>query len=101
MKESLTIRRDPNRAEALDYAQLRQSGLEHIEALSHDLWTDYNAHDPGITILELLCYAITDLSYRTRLPMADLLAVPADADAETQRRHQALQHALCTGDPAH
>ncbi|MBL3526241.1 MAG: hypothetical protein JMN27_02690 [gamma proteobacterium endosymbiont of Lamellibrachia anaximandri] len=91
MKESLTIRRDPNRAEALDYAQLRQSGLEHIEALSHDLWTDYNAHDPGITLLELLCYAITDLSYRTRLPMADLLAVPADADAETQRRHQALQ----------
>lgn len=37
-------------------------------------WTNYNASDPGITILELLCYAITDLGYRLSFPMADLLA---------------------------
>ncbi|MGZ3750874.1 MAG: hypothetical protein ACXVAU_06345, partial [Mucilaginibacter sp.] len=37
------------------------------------LWTDYNEHDPGITILEALCYAITELGYRTQLPMEDLL----------------------------
>src|SRR3989442_799160 len=37
--------------------------------------TDYNTHDPGITILEVLCYAITDLAYRIGFPVEDLLAV--------------------------
>ena len=27
-------------------------------------WTDTNAHDPGVTVLEVICYAITDLQYR-------------------------------------
>ena len=29
-------------------------------------WTAHNTHDPGITVLELLAYALTDLHYRTR-----------------------------------
>src|SRR5690606_12730294 len=37
-------------------------------------WTDFNTHDPGITILEQLCYAITDLGYRTNLAIPELLA---------------------------
>jgi GAF domain-containing protein len=28
-------------------------------------WSDLNAHDPGITVLELLAYALTDLSLRS------------------------------------
>jgi hypothetical protein len=28
-------------------------------------WTDYNAHDPGVTLLELLCYMIEDLNTRS------------------------------------
>ncbi len=58
-----------------DYARLRQEGLQHIEKLAGDLWTDYNSHDPGISILELLCYAITDLGYRTDYRMKDILSV--------------------------
>jgi hypothetical protein len=27
-------------------------------------WTDTNAHDPGVTVLEVICYAITDMQYR-------------------------------------
>jgi hypothetical protein len=27
-------------------------------------WTDFNTHDPGVTVLEVLAYAITDLQYR-------------------------------------
>jgi hypothetical protein len=57
-----------------DFAALRSKGLEYIQNLSSSLWTDYNEHDPGITILEALCYAITELGYRTSLPMRDLLA---------------------------
>lgn len=58
---------------ALDYAFLRREGLKHIEQLASDLWTDYNAHDPGITILEALCYAITELGYRSSFEMKHLL----------------------------
>ncbi len=59
--------------EGEDYVLLRKAGLEYIENLGSDLWTDYNAHDPGITILEALCYAITELGYRTNIDIKDLL----------------------------
>jgi hypothetical protein len=52
---------------------LRKEGLTYIESLASDLWTDYNVHDPGITILEALCYAITELGYRADFPVQDLL----------------------------
>jgi hypothetical protein len=65
---------------AMDYARLREEGVRLLGRLTGAQWTDYNAHDPGITILEQLCYAITDLGYRTAHPMPDLLA-GAGADA--------------------
>ena len=57
-----------------DYYFLRQKGLEYVQALSGQLWTDHNLHDPGITMLEILCYALTDLGYRTGFDIKDLLA---------------------------
>lgn len=58
----------------LDFEFLKKQGISYIEALGGGLWTDYNAHDPGITILEALCYAITDLGARINLPLEKLLA---------------------------
>jgi hypothetical protein len=58
----------------LDFKKLRAKGIKYCQTLASDLWTDYNLHDPGITILEVLCYALTDLGYRTSLPIEDLLA---------------------------
>lgn len=58
----------------MNYATLRKAGMEYLETLNPKLWNDYNYHDPGITILEQLCYAITDLGYRTSYDMKDLLA---------------------------
>ena len=58
----------------LDYASLRAEGIRHLERLAGPTWTDFNPHDPGITILEQLCYAITDLGYRISHEMPDLLA---------------------------
>ncbi len=63
---------------AFDHERLFAAGLQHVERLARRLWTDYNIHDPGITTLELLCYAITDLSYRASFPVEDLLASPED-----------------------
>lgn len=56
-----------------DFQWLRKEGLKYIESLASNLWTDYNVHDPGITILEALCYAVTELGYRTDFPIVDLL----------------------------
>ena len=64
----------PNAPMHLDYAFLREEGLTHIQDLSGQLWTDHNMHDPGITIMEVLCYALTDLAYRAQLPDADIFA---------------------------
>ncbi|WP_028978414.1 hypothetical protein [Sporocytophaga myxococcoides] len=57
----------------LDYGLLRAEGVNIIQKLTGAFWTDYNEHDPGVTILELLCYAITDLSYRTQFDIQDHL----------------------------
>jgi hypothetical protein len=79
MKKQDVIIKNQSRPVAQDYEQLRQLGLQYIEQFSKDLWTDYNVHDPGITTLETLSYAITDLGYRTALPLEDILArVPGD-----------------------
>lgn len=79
---------------AADWNALRAAGLAYVEQYAHDLWTDYNRHDPGVTILELLCYAITDLSQRTSLDMKDLLRSvhdsPADLTASFLTARQAL-----------
>jgi hypothetical protein len=58
----------------MDYDSLRREGIRLIEKLGSQQWTDYNTHDPGITILEQLCYALTDLAYRIDYPIPDLLA---------------------------
>ncbi|NET44180.1 hypothetical protein [Okeania sp. SIO2B3] len=81
MNEDLTISNTPPEHPGMDFAGLREEGIQHIEKLGSQIWTDYNTHDPGITILEQFCYVITDLSYRLNFEMKDLLA-PRPEDAE-------------------
>ncbi|MFP9114606.1 hypothetical protein ACLI1A_11735 [Flavobacterium sp. RHBU_3] len=56
-----------------DFQFLRKTGIEYIETLGGKLWTDFNSHDPGITTLEILSYAITDLGMRMNLNIEDIL----------------------------
>jgi hypothetical protein len=58
---------------AEDFNFLKQQGIGFIEKLASENWTEYNTSDPGITILEAVSYAITDLAYRTSFDMKDLL----------------------------
>ena len=74
VKTYSTIAKDTSTQDDLDFEFLRKKGIEYIEALGSGLWTDYNAHDSGITTLEVLCYAITDLGARLSLPLATILA---------------------------
>src|SRR5262249_6161709 len=48
-------------------------------------WTDYNAHDPGITLLESLLHAGNDLAYRAGWEIRDLLAGASDQAFFTAR----------------
>lgn len=67
------IPRENQRHPAQDFSFLRSKGIEYAQALAGQNWTDYNEHDPGVTILEQLAYAITELGYRTNLDIKDLI----------------------------
>lgn len=58
---------------SMDYDSLRKEGIRLAELLSGLVWTDYNEHDPGVTLLESLCFGITDLGYRGNFDIQDVL----------------------------
>ncbi len=74
MTTSARLSTGPFEHASMDYARLREEGLRLLGRLAGAQWTDFNTHDPGVTILEQLCYAITDLGYRMGHPMPELLA---------------------------
>ncbi|MCI4668285.1 MAG: hypothetical protein MRZ79_09115 [Bacteroidia bacterium] len=74
MKEPKQISRNKPLPRIQDYAWLRERAVEIVQRYSSDHWTDYNEHDPGMTILEALCYLITDIGYRIHHPYIDLIA---------------------------
>ncbi len=79
LKENITIPKIVATYDDLDYEFLREKGQEYIEQLAGNIWTDYNEHDPGITILEMLSYAITDLALRIDMPLENILAPESKA----------------------
>ncbi|MDF2177185.1 hypothetical protein P2G88_02865 [Aliiglaciecola sp. CAU 1673] len=72
MKTSLTIKRRPSE-QANRFSLLREKGLAEIQALAGKRWTDFNLHDPGVTLLEQLCFSLSELDYKLDMPIADLL----------------------------
>jgi hypothetical protein len=95
---SPTISDAPAPQPAADWNALRAAGLAYVEQFGHQLWTDYNRHDPGITTLELLCYAITDLSQRTAADVKDVLRT-SFGPADFQKDETYLDNSLLL--PAH
>ncbi|MGV3609528.1 MAG: hypothetical protein ACO1N0_01170 [Fluviicola sp.] len=91
LKNSITINRDVSTENDLDFDYLRRIGIQHIASMGGGLWTDYNEHDPGITILEMLSYAITDLGNRASLSIADLLTGPEGSKPISQQFYTAEQ----------
>jgi len=74
MIKPVSIDKASQKKPSMDFDFLRKSGIELIQRLSGKSWTDFNLHDPGLTILEQLCFGITELAYRTDFPIEDLLA---------------------------
>ena len=73
MTDLVTISKEVPKDSALSYEFLREEGIKLIQQLGGNTWTDHNIHDPGITILEQVCYAITDLAYRMDYDIKELL----------------------------
>jgi len=85
----------------LDFDKLRGDAIAYLGTLTGKIWTDYNVHDPGITILESLIYAVMDLGYRTNLPVEDLFATaPATATTRFVKDDNFLKPVqILTGNP--
>ena len=77
-EELQTIPRELDLPEGQNYKLLKAEGIDIVQQLSGDIWTDYNEHDPGVTILEQLCYALTELSYKANLDIVDLLCAKSE-----------------------
>jgi hypothetical protein len=78
------IKRSNHRESESSFERLREEGVRLAQAASGDRWTDYNLHDPGVTILEQLCYGLTDIAYRVDFPVADHMSSPGDVIAFDQ-----------------
>src|SRR4051812_25380694 len=85
------LRKNPPLEPAEDFFRLRRDGIGFIGQVGSARWTGYNTHDPGITTLEALCYAITDLAYRPGWDIEDILSPPAaSADPSQPYPNQAF-----------
>ena len=86
---------DPDIPGYLDFDALRILGRDHIAKLSGTIWSDHNVHDPGITIMEVLVYAIMDLGYRNQLPDEELFAQSTSNDLSDDNFFTAAQILSC------
>jgi hypothetical protein len=54
---------DPLKLDEVTYSDLVDRSRRRIPGLSGGLWTDHNASDPGLTLVELLAYLLDQRSY--------------------------------------
>lgn len=57
----------------LNFALLKDKALTYIQRNNKGTWTNLNQSDPGVTILDQLCYALTELGYCNNFPIKDVL----------------------------
>ena len=60
-----------NQQEKNSFEILQEESVSQLQELSGNIWTDYNLHDPGVTILEQVNYALWELDYRLSFDLQD------------------------------
>lgn len=67
----------------IEFETLLRQAMQAIDRYANQSWSNTDEHDPGITLLQALCYNASDVAYRTSLPLTDLLtpAPTAQTDA--------------------
>ncbi len=94
INEHITIAKNVNYGNDLDFEYLRNLGQKYIEDLSRKLFTDYNIHDPGITMMELVSYAITDIGLRMNQPIENLVASETNNFAKMHEQFKSAKNIL-------
>lgn len=70
--------------DAQNLEALKEAGIKLAKKYSGDIWTDYNDHDPGVTILENLCYGITEMSYMVNFDFEKLFFAGISPDVKIE-----------------
>lgn len=60
-----------------NYSRLQQQSIQMLQELSGNRWTDFNEHDPGVTIMDILNYNLLELTYQTGFGFEKYLACPS------------------------
>ncbi|MCD8167320.1 MAG: hypothetical protein LUE93_15155 [Bacteroides sp.] len=81
------------------YDQLQERTLRRIQELCGEVWTDYNEHDPGITLADTLHYALYELSYLLDLPLESYLGIRERTSASYRRKGFLSAEELSAGSP--
>jgi hypothetical protein len=76
-------RRDKN---ANYYKVLQSRTLDSIQRLSGNVWTDFNVHDPGITIADIFNYALYELHYIFQFPFESYLNIEGRKEPAYRRK---------------
>lgn len=93
--EELNYIQDEQLPLLLNFNTLREEGLAYIQEYSGSQWTNLNTSDPGVTILDQLCYALTELGYCGNFPIKDLLT-DAQGDLEVKNQFYLPEEILTT-----
>lgn len=56
------------------YTELQRQTIAELQRLSGKVWTDYNPHDPGVTIADAANYALTEIDYKLGFGLEDYLS---------------------------
>jgi hypothetical protein len=75
-------------AKTLEREDLKEVWMEFMQELSGDIWTDYNAHDPGITIMEELCDIMSKVNKRATTPIQNLL------NSQSRKKREEINNAF-------
>jgi len=81
------------------YQNLFQEGVAILQELSSKHWTDYNEHDPGVTILENIVYTLTNLLHKAHFPIEDILVESKGKAIESGDNAMFLPSEILTTNP--
>lgn len=76
MTEHITIKRQTEGQDL--YARLQDHALKEVQRMAGEVWTDYNAHDPGVTLLDVVNYTLVEQDYRMQFDLLDYLTLPVE-----------------------
>ncbi|WP_264537876.1 hypothetical protein [Flavobacterium sp. N1736] len=68
-----------------DFTSLKTEAIAYIQKHIGSEWTNFNPSDPGMTILDQFCYALTELGYCTDFSIPDILTnIDGEIEIENQ-----------------